>query len=198
MLFHYHIWTPHLEETEAWYTARGFHVSQRIGKQNGEFSTFNPPLTWNAFRTNHILFRIIEMKRGAVNVTIGFGKTVRFDHIGFLIQSDDLQTILDRATTLSFSVQANERRTFLQTPYGLRIELQTHDDAIADADGTELVRLVLSTPREGLEKDLAELFDRPIPQIQTVRGEKTVLQEAVFSGASLVGTDPNGVQLVLS
>ena len=198
MLFHYHIWTPHLEETEAWYTARGFHVSQRIGKKDGEFNAFNPPLTWEDFRTDHILFRIIEMKRGAVNVTIGFGKTVRFDHIGFLIQSDDLQTILDRATTLSFSVQANERRTFLQTPYGLRIELQTHDDAIADADGTELVRLVLSTPREGLEKDLAELFDRPIPQIQTVRGEKTVLQEAVFSGASLVGTDPNGVQLVLS
>ncbi|MGI1806489.1 hypothetical protein ACRPK8_12240 [Exiguobacterium sp. TDN 0502] len=198
MLFHYHIWTPHLEETEAWYTARGFHVSQRIGKKDGEFSSFNPPLSWDDFRTDKILFRIIEMKRGAVNVTIGFGKTVRFDHIGFLIQSDDVQAILDRAATASFSVQANERRTFLQTPYGLRIELQTHEDAIADAGGTELVRLVLATPREGLEADLAKLFDQPVPQIQTVHGEKTVLQEAVFSYASLVGTDPNGVQLVCS
>lgn len=198
MLFHYHIWTPHLEETEAWYTARGFHVSQRIGKKDGEFSSFNPPQTWDDFRTDHILFRIIEMKRGAVNVTIGFGKTVRFDHIGFLIQSDDVQTILDRAETLSFTIQANERRTFLQTPYGLRIELQIHEDAIADADGTILERLILATPREGLEEDLAKLFDRPMSQIQTVRGEKTVLQEAVFSDASLVGKDPNGVQLVLS
>ena len=198
MLFHYHIWTPHLEETEAWYTARGFHVSQRIGKKDGEFSSFNPPLSWNDFRADQILFRIIEMKRGAVNVTIGFGKTVRFDHIGFLIQPGDVQTILDRAETLSFTVQANERRTFLQTPYGLRIELQVHEDAIADTDGTTLERLVLATPREGLEADLAKLFDQPMSQIQTVRGEKTVLQEAVFSDVSLVGTDPNGVQLVCS
>ncbi len=187
MLFHYHIWTPHLEETEAWYTARGFHVSQRIGKKDGEFSSFNPPLSWDDFRADQILFRIIEMKRGAVNVTIGFGKTVRFDHIGFLIQPGDVQTI-----------QANERRTFLQTPYGLRIELQVHEDAIADTDGTTLERLILTTPREGLEADLTKLFDRPISQIQTVRGEKTVLQEAVFSDVSLVGTDPNGVQLVCS
>ncbi len=198
MLFHYHIWTPHLEETEAWYTARGFHVSQRIGKKDGEFSSFNPPLSWDDFRTDQILFRIIEMKRRGVNLTIGFGKIVRFDHIGFLIQPGDLQMILDRAETLSFTVQPNERRTFLQTPYGLRIELQIHEDAIADTDGTTLERLILATPLEGLEADLAKLFDQPVPQIQTVRGEKTVLQEAVFSDGSLAGTDPNGVQLVCS
>ncbi|HAB34607.1 MAG TPA: hypothetical protein DCE40_11045, partial [Exiguobacterium sp.] len=86
-------------------------------------------------------------------LTIGFGKIVRFDHIGFLMQPGDLQMILDRAETLSFTVQPNERRTFLQTPYGLRIELQIHEDAIADTDGTTLERLILATPREGLEAD---------------------------------------------
>ncbi|WP_312086924.1 hypothetical protein, partial [Exiguobacterium sp.] len=65
-------------------------------------------------------------------------------------------------------------------------------------DGTTLERLTLTTPREGLEADLTKLFDRSISQIQTVRGQKTVLQEAVFSDVSLVGTDPNGVQLVCS
>lgn len=34
MLFHYHHWTPYIEQTEAFYVRLGFRVSQRIGKYN--------------------------------------------------------------------------------------------------------------------------------------------------------------------
>ncbi|MDL5376130.1 hypothetical protein ACNOIU_08090 [Exiguobacterium mexicanum] len=63
MLFHYHMWTPFVEETERFYKQLGFQVTQRIGKHDGDFTAFNPPLDWDDFRHQHILFRIIEMKK---------------------------------------------------------------------------------------------------------------------------------------
>ncbi|MDQ1145960.1 hypothetical protein QE429_002787 [Bacillus sp. SORGH_AS 510] len=74
MLFHYHFWTPNLEEMENFYLNQGFRVSQRLGKYKGEFQSFNPPLSWDEFREQGVLFRIIEMKKGNVNISFGFGK----------------------------------------------------------------------------------------------------------------------------
>jgi len=37
MLFHYHFWTPYVEETEKFYEDNGFRISQRIGKYQGDF-----------------------------------------------------------------------------------------------------------------------------------------------------------------
>lgn len=85
LLFHYHFWTPHLEETEKFYVENGFRTSLRTGKYQGEYQTFNPPLEWDDFRNKPITFRIIEVRRGAMNITFGFGKKVMFDHIGFLV-----------------------------------------------------------------------------------------------------------------
>lgn len=65
MLFHYHFWTLYVEETEKFYVKNSFRVSLRMGKDEGEFHTFNPPLTWDDFRHQAIQFRIIELGKGA-------------------------------------------------------------------------------------------------------------------------------------
>lgn len=43
MLFHYHFWTPYVEETEKFYVDNGFRISQRIGRYQGEFQNFTHP-----------------------------------------------------------------------------------------------------------------------------------------------------------
>jgi len=63
-LFHYHHWTPFLEEMETFYTENGFKLVQRMGNDKGKFKTLNPPLTWKDFRKKEITFRIIEVRKG--------------------------------------------------------------------------------------------------------------------------------------
>jgi hypothetical protein len=101
MLFHYHFWTPYLEETEKFYEENGFNVSLRMGKYNGDFQNFNPPLTWNDFRIKNILFRIIEMRKGTVNITFGYGKKIKFDHIGFLVSKTKHHMLCDNAKKMN-------------------------------------------------------------------------------------------------
>lgn len=196
MLFHYHLWTPFVEETERFYQQLGFQVTQRIGKYEGAFTSFDPPLDWDDFREQPILFRIIEMKRGAINMTFGYGKKVMFDHIGFLVTEADRLQILGRAEAVGLTVQANERRTFIQTPFGFRIELQTHPDAIRSETGDQLLQLDIATSTPGLEKLLSQLLDRPVPEITTVVAERMHFRQAVFSGTpTLPGQDPNNLEV---
>ncbi|PTY82912.1 hypothetical protein B5V90_18615, partial [Heyndrickxia sporothermodurans] len=79
MLFHYHFWTPYVEETEKFYEDNGFRISQRIGRYQGEFQEFNPPLKWEDLREKNILFRLIEARKGTINITSGYGKRIMFD-----------------------------------------------------------------------------------------------------------------------
>lgn len=196
MLFHYHLWTPFVEETERFYQKLGFRVTQRIGKQDGTFTSFDPPLDWDDFRHEKILFRIIEMKRGVINITFGYGKKVAFDHIGFWMTKAERLATLQRAETLGWTVQANERRTFIQTPYGFRIELQTHLDAIESRSGDQLLQLEIATPKSGLAAMLHQLLERPVPEITTSAAEQTRLVDVTFSGEhARHEQDPNGLEV---
>lgn len=196
MLFHYHLWTPFVEETESFYKQLGFQVTQRIGKHEGEFKAFNPPLDWNDFRHQHILFRIIEMKRGTIDITFGYGKKVIFEHIGFLLTEADQVKTLQRAENLGLTVQANERRAFIQTPYGFRIELQTHFDAIQSNSGEQLLHLRIDTPKIDLEMFLHQLINRSVPEIISSQAKRTVLTHVTISSEH-VGPlqDPNGIEI---
>jgi ribosomal protein S18 acetylase RimI-like enzyme len=122
-LFHWHYWTPRLEEVERFYLGQGFEVRQRMGRESGEWKNFGPPLDWEDFRERSILFRIIEMVKGEVNVTIGQGKKDQFDHAGFAVSGEELEAIRIRAEQTGWSVSSNGKRTFLTTPWAFRIEL---------------------------------------------------------------------------
>ncbi|GLF91785.1 hypothetical protein Saga11_30440 [Bacillus safensis] len=82
-LFHYHYWTPFVEETEQTYRSLGFEVKERFIKDGA----FHHPLTWEDFREEHPTFRIIEMRKR-------HSKKVLFDHIGFLVSDEEYNQLL--------------------------------------------------------------------------------------------------------
>lgn len=197
MLFHFHFWTPYLEETEKFYVENGFRVTLRMGKYEGEFQSFNPPLTWDDFRQHNILFRIIEVRKGAINLTFGYGRRVIFDHIGFLVSEEKLNGICDNAEKMHWPVDRGDRRTFLTTPFKFRIELQANMDAVDSlSENIRIERLKLETKTLGLENDLFTLFGQPVPSIQTVAGESVTIKEAAMEGMPDGLFDPNGVKII--
>jgi hypothetical protein len=198
MLFHYHFWTPFVEETEKFYVDHGFRISQRTRKYKGEFQTFDPPQTWDDFREKKILFRIIEARKGAVNITFGFGKKVIFDHIGFFVSEDELDKICENAEKMRWEVNKGERRTFISTPYSFRVELQSHTDVIdSRTDRFQIEQLTLETTRNGLEQDLSLLFGSPIENIISKAGNEVTIQKAIINGfSSPNAVDPNGVRIL--
>ncbi|HZG13828.1 MAG TPA: hypothetical protein VE710_02300 [Candidatus Bathyarchaeia archaeon] len=198
MLFHYHYWTPFVEETEIFYVANGFRVTQRIGKYEGEIQPFNPPLAWDDFREKHILFRIIEARKGNVNITFGYGKKIIFDHLGFLVSANDHEVICNNASLLHWETNIGERRTFIQTPYGFRIELQIHMDVIdPGTEAASLEKLKLETKVEGLEHDLERLFGKPVVNISATVGDQTSIKEVVIKGLRSTNLlDPNRVRII--
>ncbi|WHY79874.1 hypothetical protein QNH20_12310 [Neobacillus sp. WH10] len=197
MLFHYHFWTPYVEETEKFYLENGFRISQRIGKYNGDFQAFNPPLTWDDFRGKKILLRIIEVRKGAVNITFGFGKKIMFDHIGFLVSEEEQGNICENAAKMNWEVDKGERRTFITTPYNFRIELQVNEDAIDSlTDNIKIEELKLETKMKGLNNDLSILFNKPINSIISEVGDEVTIKEALIKGfLSSNIVDPNGVRI---
>ena len=197
MLFHYHFWTPYIEETERFYVENGFRIFQRIGKYQGDFQNFDPPLNWDDFRKKDILFRIIEARKGTINITFGYGKKIIFDHIGFLVSETAEEVICKNADKLNWSVDKGERRTFITTPYNFRIELQTNKDIVDSIiDSIKINELKLETKIEGLENDLFSLFGKPVDTIKSVIGETVTIREAVINGFSTKQLeDPNGVKI---
>ena len=197
MLFHYHFWTPFLEETEKFYVENGFRITQRIGKYEGDFHEFNPPMQWDDFREKNILFRIIEVRKGQVNITFGYGKKVTFDHIGFLVSINEQNKICANAEKLNWVVARGDRRTFITTPYKFRVELQTNSNVVDDInDPFQILELKLETIKKGLENDLSILFDHPINEITSVVGDRVTIKKATInSTSSFNGLDPNGVTI---
>jgi hypothetical protein len=197
VLFHYHFWTPHLEDMENFYKNQGFRVNQRLGKFEGTFQPFNPPLTWDDFKDKRILFRIIEMKKGNMNISFGYGKRVIFDHIGFLVTEAEKIKICENANVLNWKVEPGERRTFINTPHQFLIELQTHMDAI-DGDGkkSDISKMVIATPTKGLKQDLAVLFGQVMQEIDHIHEEQLMLKSVKLSTVmDQEILDPNGVQI---
>ncbi|MDZ5782570.1 hypothetical protein [Marinococcus luteus] len=198
MLFHYHLWTPYLEQTEAFYARLGFRVSQRIGKYNGSYHSFDPPLDWDDFRDRPITFRIIEMRRGSVNITFGQGKRVMFDHIGYLTNERRLGIICQQAETAGLHIQRGEKRTFISTSHSFRVELQTHQEAVDEIDSSfRLQSLNIETTADGLEQEINQLLHPNPSGVQSLITRRHALHSARLSHPALEETvDPNGVKLI--
>lgn len=198
MLFHYHFWTPYVEETEKFYESNGFRISQRLGRYQGEFQKFNPPQIWDDFREKNILFRIIEARKGAINITFGYGKKIMFDHIGFLVTEKELGQICENASKLNWKIDSGERRTFIATPYNFRIELQTNTDVVDSLDSQiKLKELNLETKKAGLDSDLLTLFGNSKSEVLSEIGDiVTIKQAVIYNFVSSPNVDPNGVRII--
>lgn len=198
-LFHYHHWTDQVEEMERFYTSCGFRVTQRVGKANGVFSHFDPPLAWDDFRGQRVLFRIIEVVLGSINVTFGFGKGTQFDHLGYLVDETEHVAICERAGHLGWETEIKDRRTFIYTPYSFKIELQRRMDVV-DRDGDcEIAHVLMETAHDEIPMKLNELFGGLATGIRFIAGEKTRIQLVEGTSASpIIATDPCGVRLAFS
>lgn len=191
-LFHYHYWTPFVEETEQAYRSLGFEVKGRFTKSG----SFHPPLTWEDFREEQPTFRIIEMRKGQINITFGYSKKVLFDHIGFLVSDEEYAQLLAQAKELNWPIQAGERRTFLSTPLRLRLELQRRTDVIET--GTDALHaMTIAVPDLSQTPKVDQLLSPLHQPIHWQKGEQLSLLNVVMTDDDGVDTtDPNGVHIV--
>lgn len=191
-LFHYHHWTDRVEETENFYVRQGFSVKGRFGKEK----TYHPPLGWDDFRRENPQLRIIEMRKGEVNVTFGQGKKPMFDHIGYLVSKQEHDEICSRARKLGWNVNSNNRRTFVGTPFRLRIELQQREAIVGGKNDTIQSMDISVKTTSGIEK-LPKLFGEPLRELHFNQGEQIELNRVVIKGIeNRTVTDPQGVHLV--
>ncbi|MCF6137467.1 hypothetical protein [Pseudalkalibacillus berkeleyi] len=196
MLFHYHYWTPFLEETERYYESQGFEVYQRLGKFEGNFQSFDPPLSWDDFREKGILFRIIEMRKGNVNITFGYGKKVMFDHIGLIKTDKEHDQICRKVDAIGWDVNIGERRTFISTPYGFRVELQTHPDVLEASDLTIIENMKVQTKEMELDDTFYKIFSLNPDVLESKKGAIPSITNVRMTGIKVQNSkDPNGVWL---
>lgn len=209
-LFHYHWWTPKVEEMEKAYHDLGFETVQRVGRLNGEMQTFNPPMEWEDFREKDITFRIIEMVKGQTNITFGHGKRDVFDHIGFLVSEEEYVEVIRRAEHLKWRIREGERRTFIMTPWKWRVELQKRRDVVKDQMETLLTSMKIQLPFTHHPEQIGTLLNLETLHnngetvtlgndqwnIELCANEQTRLAIASFSKDHFQLIDPVGTHLI--
>jgi len=145
-LFHYHLVTSELREVEARYVGKlGFDLVARYGRIGDDHVTVEPGTSWEELDREGFRLRLSELQRGAVNVVVqpGHWRLPRIDHVGVVLDEDDFQAVLTRASQWNLPVQERgARRTFVPTNAGYRIEVHPPREWIDDLlDGGSEFRL---------------------------------------------------------
>ena len=150
-LFHYHLVTSKVRETEARYLGRlAFSLLGRYGRIGEEQATFEAGVPWEELDRMGFRLRLSELQRGAVNVVVqpGHWEIPRVDHLGVALDEDEFVAVLTRANLGGLKVQEHaERRTFVATQAGFRLEIHPPrewlDDLLGDASQLRLAELHL-------------------------------------------------------
>jgi hypothetical protein len=133
-LFHYHLVTSKVRHVEARYLGKlGFGLVARHGRIGDELTSFEPGLSWEELDRRGFRLRLTELEKGAVNVVVQPGQwaTPRVDHLGIVLDDDDFDEALERASDLELRIQEHAgRRTFVATRAGYRLELHPPRDWI--------------------------------------------------------------------
>lgn len=167
-LFHYHLVTSRVREVEARYIGKlGFDLVSRHGRIGEDIASYEPGVSWADLDALGFKLRLSELELGAVNVVVQPGQwpLPRVDHLGLALDDDEFESALDRAEEDGLRVQEHaERRTFVSTNAGYRLELHPPrdwiDDLLAQRDRLTLSQLHLRTDHpEAKAKALADLLD---------------------------------------
>jgi hypothetical protein len=156
-LFHYHLVTSKVRETEARYLGRlAFTLLGRYGRIGEEQATFESGVPWDELDRMGFRLRLSELQRGAVNVVVqpGHWEIPRVDHLGLALDEDEFGAVLTRANLGGLKVQEHaERRTFVATQAGFRLELHPPrewlDDLLRDESQLRLAELHLRADDPG-------------------------------------------------
>ena len=135
-LFHYHLVTSELRDVEARYVGKlGFDLVARYGRIGENHVMIEPGSSWEELDDQGFKLRLSELQRGAVNIVVqpGHWRIPRIDHLGVVLDEDDFQAVLSRATLWNLPVQERgSRRTFVSTNAGYRIEVHPPRDWIEE------------------------------------------------------------------
>ena len=150
-LFHYHLVTSKVREVEARYIGKlGFHLVARHGRVGEDLTSYEPGVSWTELDESGFKLRLSELEKGAVNIVVQPGQwpLPRVDHLGLVLDEDDFEDALVRASNAELRVQEHGgRRTFVSTNAGYRLELHPPrdwiDELLADADDLRLAELEL-------------------------------------------------------
>jgi hypothetical protein len=169
-LFHYHLVTRKVRDVEARYLGKlGFELVARHGRIGEDTTSFEPGHSWDALEAMGFKLRLTELERGSVNIVIqpGQWELPRVDHLGLVLDDDELATALERALERELRVQEHGgRRTFVTTKAGYRLELHPPrdwiDDLLAGSDVLRLAELHLRADDPSAKAAaIAELLDLP-------------------------------------
>ena len=169
-LFHYHLVTRKVREVEARYLGKlGFELVARHGRIGEDTTSFEAGVAWSELEEMGFKLRLSELERGAVNVVIqpGQWELPRVDHLGLVLEEDELATALERALERDLRVQEHGgRRTFVTTKAGYRLELHPPrewiDELLSGSDDLRLAELHLrADDPAGKASALADLLDLP-------------------------------------
>lgn len=125
MLFHLHFHTPGWETVEHKYCEDlGFRVYARHGA-NGE--RWGPEISWADLARMEAKVRLTDLVAGRVNIVLGPASADRkpfMEHLGVVMPRTEVDRAMERAAALGWRVNdRSERRLFVQTPFGFRVEL---------------------------------------------------------------------------
>jgi hypothetical protein len=150
-LFHYHLVTSNVRLLEARYLGKlGFELIGRYGWRGESSHWFEAGTSWDQLDEMGFRLRLVEIGRGAVNVVLqpGHWDVPRVDHLGFALDHDEFDEVVDRAAELGLKVQDHPgKRTFIATEAGYRLEVHPPRDwieaALAESDDLRLAEIHL-------------------------------------------------------
>ena len=126
-LFHYHLVTSRLRDVEARYLGKlGFRLVARYGRIGEEHVAVESGVSWEKLDRDGFKLRLSELEKGSVNVVVqpGHWRVPRVDHFGIVLDEEDFQNLLKRASDWNLRVQEHGgRRTFVATNAGYRLEV---------------------------------------------------------------------------
>jgi catechol 2,3-dioxygenase-like lactoylglutathione lyase family enzyme len=145
-LFHYHLVTSKVREVEARYVGKlGFHLVARHGRVGEDLTSYEPGISWDDLDESGFKLRLSELEKGAVNVVVQPGQWAlpRVDHLGLVLDEDEFESAIARASHADLRIQEHGgRRTFVSTNAGYRLELHPPRDWIDELlEGAEELQL---------------------------------------------------------
>jgi hypothetical protein len=126
-VFHYHLVTSELRDVEARYVGKlGFELVARYGRIGEDHVTIESGTSWEELARSGFKVRLSELQRGAVNVVVqpGHWRVPRVDHLGVVLDEDEFEAVILRASNWNLPVQERgSSRTFVSTNAGYRLEV---------------------------------------------------------------------------
>jgi hypothetical protein len=182
-LFHYHLVTSLVRETEARYLGKlGFNLIARHGRIGEETTSHEAGVPWHELDRLGFKLRLSELERGAVNVVVQPGQWAlpRVDHLGLALDEEEFFEAISRAQERDLRIQEHGgRRTFVSTNAGYRLELHPPrewlDDLLDESHELRLAELHLkANDPEAKAEALADLLDVPWDNASVDLGETVV------------------------